>query len=371
MCSALPRAARLLLSAGRPADAVTALEQVVASCPRELAGALLGARRRAPRQGQPRRRRRRLGPPRPRAARFAGRAFGPREAQARGRPAPGTHGRGAREAGARPRHRTPRRRALGRGARGPARRSARLAARGRRRPRPREPGERSVRQVAHARGAGARRQDRRRLAARGAGRVPARARAGEAHAHPRGVRGCRRPLPGHDRGPRRPCSRSRTTTRRTRSTTRRCPGGGGSLAEYPQGRYVDRAAWRAAWGDYRAGRYDAAAQAFETSARLRPPSSSTPGLLYWAAARAWRSARTTARASCCRRRCSATSTPTTGCARRTRSPASAGAPRPAPALVAERHALRDAAARAAGDARPPAAAARSARRGRQRAAAAA
>ena len=54
-------------------------------------------------------------------------------------------------------------------------------------------------------------------------------------------------------------------------------------AEYPQGRYVERAAWRAAWADYRARRYAPAAQALETTARLRPPSGSTAGFLYWSA----------------------------------------------------------------------------------------
>ena len=55
------------------------------------------------------------------------------------------------------------------------------------------------------------------------------------------------------------------------------------VAEYPQGRYVERAAWRTGWGDYRAHRYEAAAQRFETTARLRPPSGSTAGFLYWSA----------------------------------------------------------------------------------------
>ncbi|HXY40038.1 MAG TPA: transglycosylase SLT domain-containing protein [Vicinamibacteria bacterium] len=54
------------------------------------------------------------------------------------------------------------------------------------------------------------------------------------------------------------------------------------LAEYPQGRYVERAAWRSAWGDYRASRYQEAAELLESTARLRPPSSATAGLLYWA-----------------------------------------------------------------------------------------
>lgn len=55
------------------------------------------------------------------------------------------------------------------------------------------------------------------------------------------------------------------------------------VAEHPDGRYVEKAAWRAGWGDYRARRYEAAAQTFETTARLRPPSGSTAGFLYWAA----------------------------------------------------------------------------------------
>jgi soluble lytic murein transglycosylase len=55
------------------------------------------------------------------------------------------------------------------------------------------------------------------------------------------------------------------------------------VADYPHGRYVERAAWCAGWADYRARRYEAAALLFETSARLRPPSGSTPGFLYWSA----------------------------------------------------------------------------------------
>jgi soluble lytic murein transglycosylase len=55
------------------------------------------------------------------------------------------------------------------------------------------------------------------------------------------------------------------------------------LAENPaDGKYVERACWRSAWADYRAGRYEAAAQALERTARLRPPSAATPGFLYWA-----------------------------------------------------------------------------------------
>ncbi len=54
------------------------------------------------------------------------------------------------------------------------------------------------------------------------------------------------------------------------------------LEQYPDGRYVERAAWRASWADYRAGRYELAASSLEKTARLRPPSSATPGFLYWA-----------------------------------------------------------------------------------------
>ncbi|HSD26242.1 MAG TPA: lytic transglycosylase domain-containing protein, partial [Vicinamibacteria bacterium] len=55
------------------------------------------------------------------------------------------------------------------------------------------------------------------------------------------------------------------------------------LAEYPAGRYVEKTAWRVGWADYRARRYGAAAQVFEATARLRPPSGSTPAFLYWSA----------------------------------------------------------------------------------------
>jgi soluble lytic murein transglycosylase len=55
------------------------------------------------------------------------------------------------------------------------------------------------------------------------------------------------------------------------------------LSEYPDGRHVERAAWVVGWGDFRARRYEDAARTLETAARLRPPSGATPGLLYWAA----------------------------------------------------------------------------------------
>jgi soluble lytic murein transglycosylase len=53
------------------------------------------------------------------------------------------------------------------------------------------------------------------------------------------------------------------------------------LAEYPDGRHAERAAWRAGWSDYRASGFEEAAQKFETTARRRPAGSATAGLLYW------------------------------------------------------------------------------------------
>jgi soluble lytic murein transglycosylase len=53
------------------------------------------------------------------------------------------------------------------------------------------------------------------------------------------------------------------------------------LAEYPDGRYVERAAWRAGWSDFQASRFREAAETFESTARRRPPGPATAGLLYW------------------------------------------------------------------------------------------
>ena len=55
------------------------------------------------------------------------------------------------------------------------------------------------------------------------------------------------------------------------------------LDEYPDGRYAESAAWRTGWGEFRAKRFDRAAYTWERTARLRPPGSATPALLYWAA----------------------------------------------------------------------------------------
>jgi soluble lytic murein transglycosylase len=55
------------------------------------------------------------------------------------------------------------------------------------------------------------------------------------------------------------------------------------LREYPNGLSAESAAWRVGWGEHRAKRFSAAAQVWERTARLRPPGSATPALLYWAA----------------------------------------------------------------------------------------
>lgn len=54
------------------------------------------------------------------------------------------------------------------------------------------------------------------------------------------------------------------------------------VAEYPTGRYGDRAAWRVGWGEYQAARYDEAALVLERAARQYPSASFTSGFLYWA-----------------------------------------------------------------------------------------
>lgn len=54
------------------------------------------------------------------------------------------------------------------------------------------------------------------------------------------------------------------------------------LADFPDGRYADRATWRVAWWEFRTGHHEAAAEMLEKAARTRPDSSSVPGFLYWA-----------------------------------------------------------------------------------------
>jgi soluble lytic murein transglycosylase len=54
------------------------------------------------------------------------------------------------------------------------------------------------------------------------------------------------------------------------------------LDDYPDGLYTESASWRVGWAEYRAKRFARAAHTWERTARIRPPGSATPGLLYWA-----------------------------------------------------------------------------------------
>ena len=54
------------------------------------------------------------------------------------------------------------------------------------------------------------------------------------------------------------------------------------LAAFPHGRYADRATWRVAWWEFRAGHYGIAADMLEQAAQARPEGSSASGFLYWA-----------------------------------------------------------------------------------------
>jgi soluble lytic murein transglycosylase len=54
------------------------------------------------------------------------------------------------------------------------------------------------------------------------------------------------------------------------------------LKDSPSGRYIERAAWRVGFFDFREGRYEEAAALLESTARGRETSGSTPGFLYWA-----------------------------------------------------------------------------------------
>ena len=143
----------------------------------------------------------------------------------------------------------------------------------------------------------------------------------------RSVRGGGRPLPGHAVGRGGARSRSRTTTRRTPSTTRRCPGGGDWS---PSTR-------RAATSRERRGARDgatiapAATRTPRSASRRRHgcarPAGRPPGFSTGPPAPGWPWARPTAPGSSSRRRSSATSTPTTGFARPRSSPGSVAARR--------------------------------------------
>ncbi len=54
------------------------------------------------------------------------------------------------------------------------------------------------------------------------------------------------------------------------------------LAAFPNGRYADRATWRVAWWEFRAGHYGIAAHMLEQAAQARPEGFSASGFLYWA-----------------------------------------------------------------------------------------
>jgi soluble lytic murein transglycosylase len=54
------------------------------------------------------------------------------------------------------------------------------------------------------------------------------------------------------------------------------------VQEYPQGKYVDAATWRVAWGDIRHGNHAAAAELLEKTIAARPRSGYTAGFFYWA-----------------------------------------------------------------------------------------
>jgi soluble lytic murein transglycosylase len=54
------------------------------------------------------------------------------------------------------------------------------------------------------------------------------------------------------------------------------------LAEFPDGRYLERASWWAGWWEYLSGRMEPAAAIFENLGRKRPDSLTTAGALYWA-----------------------------------------------------------------------------------------
>ena len=54
------------------------------------------------------------------------------------------------------------------------------------------------------------------------------------------------------------------------------------LEGYPQGKYVDPATFRVGWGEYRAKRFDKAAEIFEAAAKARSSNLWRPAYLYWA-----------------------------------------------------------------------------------------
>jgi soluble lytic murein transglycosylase len=55
------------------------------------------------------------------------------------------------------------------------------------------------------------------------------------------------------------------------------------VRRFPEGRYVDRAAWKMGWLAYRDGRFSEAVSTFETAAVASPRANYRPSWLYWAA----------------------------------------------------------------------------------------
>ena len=139
------------------------------------------------------------------------------------------------------------------------------------------------------------------------------------------------------------------------------------LAEYPDGRYAERAAWRAGWVDYRAGRFQEAAQTFETTAqassrRHAPPRACSTGR----AARSSRSARTSAARALFRETVERYKNAYHGVRAQDALARMGGVVAPPPVLDGRGARARAPAARAARQPRPPAAADRPAGRGGRR-----
>ena len=253
---------------------------------------------------------------------------------------------------------------LGRGAAAARAQGAPLSP-GRPRPGPRAARPRALAAHAHARG---RRPSSPRIAPssrlRGRGRLPPRQdRRRSARSRPDAYEAVATQLPGHAVGRGGAARRSPTTTRRTRATTRRCPTTGGCSRATPTA-----ATWTAPPGASAGATTAPAAstrprRSLERTARLRPATPYTPGLLYWAGRarrelRQTRSARGAVRGdgaplqahlprACARADARAAS-------RAARRPAARSRPAPRPAAEIPEPAVH---------ARPPAAADRPARRG--------
>ena len=277
-----PKAAELLDRTEPEGQGARGPRARAAECPRRGSRGAAGARHAAARPRRSRGGRRRPRPPRPRVS------PAPEAKQARARLAalaarlPPRTARRARTPAARARHGAARRGAHHGGARVPARRAAREPRPRGRRPRARAARARApVARKAHRRPRPAA-QGRGRVAARGRGRLPPRRRHGPPNPRASSLRGGRRPLPGDALGRGGAAVGLANHYQKDARDDEALPYYRRLLADYPEGRYVERAAWRVGWGDYRAGRFEEAAQTFEKAARRRPAGNVTPGLLYWA-----------------------------------------------------------------------------------------